>query len=74
MHLKEIIHVLYAVIIKLYYELCYTLTSRLYYAEIHAVMHISMYNVCVSIYMTVFIPGGWPVCLWPAQWPDDRNI
>lgn len=20
------------------------------------------------------IPGGWPVCLWPAQWPDDHNI
>lgn len=24
--------------------------------------------------MIVSIPGGWPVCLWLAQWPDDHNI
>lgn len=24
--------------------------------------------------MIVSVPGGWPVCLWPARWPDDRNI
>lgn len=24
--------------------------------------------------MSVFIPDGWPVYLWPAQWPDGHNI
>lgn len=54
--------------------MCDTLRSRLYYAEIHTVMRVCMCNVCISIDKTVFVPGGWPVCLWPARWPDDRNI
>lgn len=24
--------------------------------------------------MRVVLPGGWPVCLWPAQWQDGRSI
>lgn len=39
-----------------------------------SIQAVSCHCKCTSVYMTVSIPGGWPVCLWPAQLPDDRNI
>lgn len=52
---------------------CILMQGKEIRSQLHQALLLCQWHMC-CVCVDVSIPGGWPGCLLPAQWPDGHNI